>query len=194
MMRIDRAIESMQVKGWVRLEEIRRTSKELVLLFGVFKGRSGRRVDAWRIECSEVQEARITEWDGGGIAVYPSKHPAARQYLARQAEVQWTTSTDENEPSLVGALYEAHMDVVDDWIDFNEYSSVQSKTKNIRTCQGPEFLMRAYAKAIRFVGKHPKIVLGRRPEIARKLRVLHFGSSHVVAAGFLAKQSEHMPD
>lgn len=186
-MRIDRAVDSMQRQGWVRLEEVQRTSKGFNLLFGVYKGQRGRRVGAWRIECSRVHEARITDWDGGGIAVYGSKHPAALQFAARQAEVRWTGHTDEDEPSTMAAVYQAHMETVDDWIDFDTYSNIQLKAKNMRAYRGPEFLIRAYAEALRSVGKHPKLILGRRRTRSMKLSVLHFGASRVVAAAFLAK-------
>jgi hypothetical protein len=136
----------MQRQGWVRLEEIQRTSKGFTLLFGVYKGQRGRHVGAWRIECSRVHEARITDWDGGGITVYGSKHPAALQFAARQAEVRWTGRTDEDEPSTMAAVYRAHMGTVDDWIDFDIYSNIQLKAKNMRAYRGREFLMRCLCR------------------------------------------------
>lgn len=190
-MRIERAIELMYGSGWVRLEEARRASSGLALFFGVYKGRRGRRMDDWSIECSQVQEARITAWDGGGIGVYPSDHPVARQYTAREAEVRWIGTKDE--VSIVGALYRAHREAVDDRIDFGTYADIRPKTKNTCACRGPEFLMRAYAKAIRSMGKRPHIILRLRPEKAKRLKVLQFGESYVVASAFVGKRREFPP-
>ena len=187
-MRIEEVIESIYQVGdrWLRLEEVRRVPRGLDLSFGVHKGRRGRRVDAWRITCTQVHTARITADDYGGVALYSSTHPAARECVAGQAEVRWSGATDE--VLLIGTLYKAHTETVDDWIDFDAYSSIQAIAKDKFACRGPDFLMRAYAKALRSIGKRPQVILRRRSRKAVRLRVLHFGNSYVVANTFLAEK------
>lgn len=185
-MRIELAIESMCRSGWVRLEKVQTATPSLALSFGVYKGRRGKRIETWNIECSQAQEAKITAFDGGGIGVYPSGHPAARQYAARQVEVRWNGG--DNELSTLGALYKAHCEVVDDWIDFERYSRIRRIGKTTCICRGPDFLLRAYAKGLRSMGKHPQISLEKQSDRAPRFKVLHFGDSYVVARGFTGKQ------
>ena len=153
-----------------------------MLLFGVHKGHRGRRIDAWLVRCREVRDAVITALDGGGLALYPASHAAARVLIARQAEVRWHGPIEE-----IMTLYRAHIEAVDDWIPF-DYSSVQAIGEGTFSCRGPDFLMRAYAKALRAIGKRPRIVLGRDRSKAIRPKVLHFGDSYVVANRFTAER------
>lgn len=180
-MRIEDAITSIYrlPDPWVRLEEIRRVSKGFDLSFSIHRGRRGKRLDAWRIRCLGVHEASITSTDGGGIAVYSSTHPAAREPVARQAEVLWCGVKDD--ALQTGALYEAHVEAVDDWIPFDRYSRIRAVSGDKIAIQGPDFLMRAYAKALRSIGKQPRVTLKLPNQKATRPRVLHFGESYIVA-------------
>ena len=98
-MRIERAIESIRTLpspgGWVRVEQVRKTPGRLELCLGVhMEDRGRRKIGAWRVICLGVREAHIVDFDGGGLAIYPTTHPAARQYAARQAEVRWVAHAD----------------------------------------------------------------------------------------------------
>ncbi|MFZ0306382.1 MAG: hypothetical protein WAL75_27095 [Terracidiphilus sp.] len=186
-MGIQEAIKSFYTEGnQARLEEVRRAPKGLILHFGVHKGQRGKRVDAWKITCQEVDEAMIHFGDQCGLAIYPSDHPAAREFTARQAEVRWSGISDQIK--IVGALYEAHTAAVDDWIRFDPYSSVQTLSKNRLALRGPEFLMRAYAKALQSIGEKPQLILRRGKKKTIRPKVLHFGASHVVANSFTAER------
>jgi hypothetical protein len=186
-MRIENAIASIDhyADRWARLEEVRRIPGGVLLSFGIHKGRRGQLIEAWKIRCAQVHMAKITAWDGGGLAVYSSNHPAAREFSARQAEVRWSGTSDKS--SLIGALYKEHANAVDDWIPFDSYSSVRDISKGRFSFKGPEFLMRAYAKALRAIGEHPQLIL-RRKKRAVSPRVLHFGDSYVVANSFVAER------
>jgi hypothetical protein len=186
-MRIKSAIASIDYYAdrWVRLEEVRRISRGLLLSFGIHKGRRGELIEAWGVQCAQVHEAKITAWDGGGLALYSSNHPAARQFSAWQAEVSWSGASDES--TLIGSVYKEHVKAVDDWIPFDSYSSIRNISKGKFSFRGPEFLMRAYAKALRAIGEQPRVVL-RRKKGAVSPRVLHFGDSYVVANSFVAER------
>jgi hypothetical protein len=187
-MRIEEAIASIYrlPDPWVRLQEIRRVPRGFDLSFSVHKGRRGGRIDAWRITCLETHVATITAWDLGGIALYPSTHPAAREFVARQVQVRWSGASDE--ALLMGVLYKAHTEAVDDWIPFDEYSSIKTTSDDQFALRGPDFLMRAYAKALRSIGKKPQVIPGRQNRKAVRPKVLHFGNSHIVANTFVAER------
>lgn len=189
-MRIEKAIASIYglADRWVRLQEVQRVPRGLVLSFGIHKGKRGARIEAWRITCIGVHEANITAWDLGGLALYSSTNPAAREHTAPQARLRWSGAVDE--VLLLGALYKAHSEAVDEWIPFESYSSVKSIPKDGFVCEGPDFLMRAYAKALRSIGKQPHLILGRRKGKNLHPRVLHFGTSHVVADKFIAERCD----
>ncbi|MGC2637652.1 MAG: hypothetical protein WA294_10775 [Acidobacteriaceae bacterium] len=185
-MRIEKAIEEINRPAgrWVRLEKVRWSRGHLALSFGIHKGKRGGRFDAWMFQCSEVLDANITALDGGGLAMYRSSHPAARQFAARQAEVRWHGVSDE----VVGALYKAHIEAVDDWIPFGSYSNIRAISNDNFSCRGPDFLMRAYARALRAIAKQPQIILARAKPDAIRPGVLHFGGSYVVANRFTAER------
>jgi hypothetical protein len=192
-MRIERAIESIHALpapgGWARLENVFKAHGGLELYFTIHKEDRGRgKIGGWNITCQGVREAQITDFDGGGLAVYGPTHPAARQYLARRAELRWLG--DRDRPQLVGVLYQAHNDAVNDWIPFDRYVSIRTVSADRCVLRGPHFLLRTYAGALRSQGVESQLTLRTRvkAKAATKLRVLHFGASFVVAAGFQAER------
>src|SRR5581483_5233595 len=152
-----KTIESI-ADGWVRLEHIRRMAGGLDLCFSIHKGRRGKATDHWTVICLGVHESNITDFDGGGLAVYPTSHPAARQYVARRAELRWPRTSDD--VKVVVALQRAHVAAVDDWIPFDRHLLINTPWNGTSVlpsfapisgrnfiCRGPDFLLRAYAKA-----------------------------------------------
>jgi hypothetical protein len=142
-------------------------------------------------------EAKISDLDGGGLAVHDSTHPAARQYRARQAELRWRMGGDEI--AALGALYQAHVELVDDWIPFdsNAYPTrLWDYSFDLRgrdfVIRGPDFLLRVYAKALKARGERPRLVLRRSKAKPIRLKLLHFGSSYVVASKFVARRCEEV--
>ncbi len=196
-MLIQKAIKSIHSMpgSWVRVDDISRTLGGLDLCLSVHEGRRGKTVDSWIVTCRGVHEIHITELDGGGLALYPTSHPAAQQYVARQAELRWPRSS--NEANVIAKLHRAHAKAVDDWIPFDRYllfnvywiaPSFAPVSGDNFVCRGPEFLLRAYAKALRTVGEQARVTLRGSPK-AKPIRpnVLHFGTSHVVANVFGAE-------
>jgi hypothetical protein len=190
-MRIERAVASIHRNpdSWVRLEAAHRIPRGLVITFGIYKGRRGARLEAWRFTCSGVLEAKITAMDGGGLRLYSSSHPAARQFVAPQAELRWSGPVED--PALIGALYKAHIASVDDWIAFETYSQIVRTGNDESACRGPDFLMRAYAKALRAFGKETQVILRRTTRKLARSRVLHFGDSYVVSNSFVADKCDN---
>jgi hypothetical protein len=187
--------------GWVRVEQVRRMSGGLEVCFSVHKGQRGRRVDRWSVVCRRVHEAKITEMDGGGLSVYAGTHPAARQYVARRAELRWPRSCNEAQAYL--ALHLAHMRAVDDWIPLDSYLPIERYwngtsfqpfftpvSGNNFVCRGPEFLLRIYAKALEAIGESVQLTVRRVPKLKpTQPKVLHFGGSYIVADSFTAERA-----
>jgi len=172
--------------AWVRLEQTRRIPGGLELCFGIYGGKRGTKTDSWTVSCLGVREARITALDGGGLRLYPGTHPAALRYSARRAELRWSGIRDK--AAVIGALYQKHIAATDDWLPFDEVVSVESISENRFSCRGPDFLMRAYAKAFRAKGDRVQLINTRRSQAKSvRLKVLHFGESYVVAAAFTAQ-------
>ncbi len=184
---IKAAIKSIHATphSWV-LAQVRNTRVGLVLCLSIHEKKTGRKkMDAWSVICLGVREANVTDFDGGGLALYSVKHPAARQYLARRAKLRWSGKIDMT--AVLGALYQAHMAAVDDWIPFDRYLSIEGLRGSRCVCQGPDFLMRAYAKVLRAQGMNPQLTLAKSKAKSSTLEVLHFGGSSIVAASFTAE-------
>ncbi len=192
--------------SWVRAEQVRRISGGLEVCFSVHKGQRGKRIDGWSVTCRGVHEAKITAVDGGGLLLYRATHPAARQYVVPRAELRWPRTCDEAKVLL--ALYRAHTRAADDWIPFDRYLSIETPwtgtsfqphvaaiSGNNFVCRGPDFLVRAYAKALEAIGERVHLTLRRAPKLKPTLpRVLHFGESYVVADSFTAEQAAIAPE
>jgi hypothetical protein len=171
--------------AWVRLEQTRKIPLGLELGFGIYRGKRGTKVDAWSVRCLGVREATITVLDGGGLRLYPGTHPAALRYTARTVELRWSSVREK--AAIIGALYQAHMALMNDWLPFDEVVSVETISKKRASCRGPEFLMRAYAKTFRAKGERVQLVLrGGNKAKSKRLKVLHFGDSYVIASTFTA--------
>jgi hypothetical protein len=171
--------------SWVRVAYMRNMSDCLELGLAIHKGRRGRLAESWTVSAQGVYEAKIDDFDGGGLAVYPSTHPAARQYIAPRLELRWKRMRDD--AGILGALHREHLKAVDDWIPFDRYSFVAGKS----VCRGPDFLLQAYARVLEKAGESVRITVRAkvRPKVARP-RVLHFGSSYLIANAFLAERTE----
>jgi hypothetical protein len=196
-MRIENAVHRMHsiLDGWIRVERVTNLRRGLEIRFGVHSGQVGKIVEAWLVQCSGVLEVKLTDFDGGGLAVYSSDHPAARQYTAPQVELRWSRG---NEPATVLAvLHDAHLVATDDWIPFERYvlpnipyvRGFRSRSRREFSCHGPDFLMNAYAKALRASGGEARLVPGpNRLRRGTRPKVLHFGRSYVVANVFAAER------
>ena len=192
---------------WVRVSEVRKVAGGVELIFTIHKGRRGKRIAEWSVNCRGVHETQITDFDGGGLRLYSTTHPAARQYAVRWAVLRWPMTCDKAQ--VVFALHRAHARAVAGWIPFDRYLEIdapwtQSKASGTGTpfqpffaptsgrnfvCRGPDFLVRAYANALRELGERVQLTFRRAPK-AKPIhpKVLHFGGSYVVANTFSAEQ------
>jgi len=170
-------------EAWVRVESLCRIPSGVELVFVVAKGRRGRPVATSRIRCLNVREMLLADLDGGGILLDSSSHPAARQYVASTSRLSWKPQGRTAEALL--AVSQAHADVADDWIPLERYAPPNAEGVAKVIWRGPDFLIRAYAKALRRLHLEVSIVASRRTTRQRQqLGVLQFGESFVVAERF----------
>src|SRR6266704_1055939 len=183
--------------SWVGVEQVSNIQGGLELCFGIHRGRRGKRLATWSLRCLRVHAAEITDFDGGGLALYASDHPAAKQYAARWGELRWPRHSNQN--TVLATLYRAHVGLVDDWIPFERNvlpnmpykREFQPRSGKEFACRGPNFLIRAYAKALRMSGESVRVFplkVGRRR--SGRPRVLQFGTSYVVAEAFTAERHD----
>jgi hypothetical protein len=145
----------------------------------------------------------ITEDDGGGFRLFPSDHPAARQYSARRAELRWPRTC--GEAKTLVALFRAHVAETDDWIPFDRYLRINTPWNGTSflphfapvsgsnfVCRGPDYLIRAYARALQRTGEKVKVTVRNENKKRKAIRskILHFGMSYVVADSFTAHRSD----
>lgn len=180
--------------GWTRVDHVRRVPAGLAVDFSVHHGRRGKSLGRWTVTCRGIHEVKISDLDGGGLAVYPSSHPAARQYVASFARLRWPRKG--NTPRVLAALQQAHVKAVDDWIPFDRYLQINTPytlpyfapvSGDNFFCKGPDFLLRVYANALSAAGQQVQLLRGRRNRRALRPQVLHFGSSYIVADRFTAE-------
>jgi hypothetical protein len=175
-------IAALPQGSWIRAEAVRYRPTGVELAFVALRSRRGNRIASWQIVCGGVRELSVSDLDGGGIQLYSSSHPAAKQYSADGAALQWRPSG--RGPEALGALLAAHIRLVDDWIPFERYTSPRRLEASQVTWRGPEFVMRAYARALRELGLPAKVVPKRRLRRTSRPRCLHFGNSFVVSNRF----------
>ena len=111
----------------------------------------------------------------------------------RTHELRWPL--DSNLATVFTTLYGAHIEATDDWVPFERYvfpnmpytRGFESRAEKEYTCRGPAFLIRAYAKALRTKGETLRVIrLNIGGKGKGRPKVLHFGTSYVVAEDFAA--------
>jgi hypothetical protein len=172
--------------AWVRLGLVVPDGRNLGLLFNIFEGKRGSVVQHCRVRCIRVRQWHVDDLDGGGIRLYGSDHPLARQHSSAKARLR--LERIENAGAAIAALVIAHARIFDDWVPLERYlgnlGDLSDRVASGLSVTGPEFVLKAYARALRSVAAAS---LSRRPKVgAARFRVLHFSQSFVVAERFEA--------
>jgi len=172
--------------AWVRLGLAVPDGRSLGLLFNVFVGKRGRIVQRYRVRCIRVREWHLDGFDGGGIRLYGSDHPLARQYSTSKARLR--VAPIEGGPPAIAALTAAHTRVFDDWVPCDRYlgslASLAGRVAKGLSVEGPEFLLKTYARALRSMAPSVSVRRRAKPGRTARLKVLHFSQSFVVAERF----------
>lgn len=159
--------------------------RDLGLLFNILEGKRGPIVQRCRVRCIRVRQWQVDGLDGGGIRLYGSNHPLARQHSSATARLR--LEPVEDAAAAIAALATAHARIFDDWVPLERYlgslGDLPDRVANGLSVTGPEFVLKAYARALRSMAVAR---LSRRPTRVgtARLRVLHFSQSFVVAERF----------
>ncbi len=173
--------------AWMRLGLVVPDGRNLGLLFNILKGKRGAIVQHCRVRCVRVRQWHVDDLDGGGIRLYGADHPLARQYSSAKARLR--VERIEDADAAVAALVTAHARIFDDWVPIERYLGslvdLADRLANGLSMTGPEFVLKAYARALRSL---TGASLSGRPTrgAAARFRALHFSASFVVAERFEA--------
>jgi hypothetical protein len=173
--------------AWVRLGLVVPDGRNLGLLFNIRDGKRGPVVQFCRVRCIRVRQWHVEDLDGGGIRLYGSDHPLARQHSSAKARLRLGPVEDTR--AAMAALVTAHARVFDDWVPIERYlgslADLPVRLAGGLSVTGPAFALKAYAGALRSL---TAATLSPRPKPVgtARLRVLHFSQSFVVAERFEA--------
>jgi hypothetical protein len=179
-------------QGWVRVLTMAWRASALEVVIAIDERRSGRMRECWKVTCKKVREYKITDVNGGGLALYDQSHPLVRQHSDEVATLRFSGRAAQP-AAVLGRLLCAHGQVSDDWISFDTYSgepeallrSLENGSGKLAT--GPRFLLEAYAQVLRESGLRPNLRTSREGRRG-KLVALHFGNSCLVAGSIQAER------
>ncbi len=180
--------------GWVRVDQASVDRQNLRLVFALARSKSGPVVSRYLVLVEGAREVSLSDFNGGGLRLYPSSHPAAKQYVDVKERLK-VRGVGDSPHSIIGALLDAHMRAVDDWIPFDRYLGptdlLLKRLASTRSCQFsvPRFLCRVYASVLKDKDVPVRILSGPGTRTSStRPRVLHFGESYVVADGFSSQK------
>jgi hypothetical protein len=175
--------------GGLRLIAASWSAADLTLRFELDDGQE--RFSVWELECTWVLEQLLSKAYECGLNVWYEDHPILDQYTT-----EWESLAFSRAPRIpdrvVGQLWTAHREAVDDWIDFDRYLNdamplaevLRSPSGIVAT--GPAFLIDAYEQVLRRNRCEPSRVPSGRKQIEAACLV-HFEESYVVAERVTAR-------
>jgi hypothetical protein len=188
--------------GWLFLKNSHWQGDDIELLFELKDGVEGNQIANWVVRAHMVHEYKIFEAYDRGLNHHKKNHIIISQYTDKAANLffRGTYSCPEE---VVGALFEAHVECAQDWIDFGKYLNTEQKLSNLikagfgKLADGPEFLLKEYQAILAKFGISSNIT-GERPpkrwngskyvEFSSVPEMIHFGGSFVVADSFHASE------
>lgn len=158
----------------------------------------------WRIECSGVRDFLLRGDFADSLRVV-SDHPVLLPFTELVTDIHFY-SPSPNPIATVGALLECHRELVGDWIPFERFFNILTKTlsqllaaSSGKLASGPVSLMKAYSHILNEHGVRSSLLPGRPPKFwdGEKwvvsnipLQALILGNSYFVAEKYDA-QKEH---
>jgi len=182
---------------WLLVTSVSHEQRDLLLRFEVSPAPVDGTPPAWDVLCRQVREFSLTDFDGGGLNLWKTKHPLLAQFTSRRASLKVIVG-GRTRAECAGLLLEAHRHAADDWIDFDRFvpPAVWATTRGDPIAiTGPEFLLVEYRRRLESAGfvatlkKHRRALYWsgfRWSERRWAVSLLHFGKSFVVAESFSA--------
>lgn len=146
------------------------------------------RHSSWRLRFADVLDYTLEDVSNCGLNVWHNDHRAIQQYTDPHEELYFA-APPRNADEAVGALWSAHVRLVDDWIPFDRYLrgfAALLQAGNGLVAKGPSFLIDAYARVLDEQGCVTSRLKSRRQTAVRHAVLAHFGNSYVVAGSIKA--------
>ena len=194
-------------ESWVRVTDVAWIDYGMTLTLAVLDGQYGEATSRWRVRCTEVRELLISDVIGGGLHLHESNHVALRLHSDEVASLYFT-GVPKDPLSTIGALYEAHRSICDDWMPIDKYLNQLSPSSQLlagghgKLASGPKFLLEKYAEILGEAGVTTRITDifpakywngGAWVEQTIPLKLLHFGESFVIAEKFDGERLQEPP-
>jgi len=148
----------------------------------------------WTLHCSDVIEYSLRDAHYQiGLNIHEADHPAIDQYTESREGVYLSKAAAESE-RVVGQLWAAHLECVDDWIPFDRYLNCELPLRtllesgNALVASAPSFLASVYFEVLASNRCEPSRVPAGAARAA-SAQLAHFGESYVVAARVAATRT-----
>jgi hypothetical protein len=175
---------------------------DIELLFELNDGVDGNPNANWIIKAHTVHEYKIFEAYDCGLNHHKENHIIISQYTENIANL-FFRGTHSCPEAVVGALFEAHVECAQDWIDFEKYINKEQKLSNLikagfgKLAGGPEVLLKKYQSILTKFGISSNItsVMPAKRwngsawvDFSSAPEMIHFGGSFIVADSFHASK------
>jgi hypothetical protein len=187
--------------GGFRFCSAQRIANDIALELFLVPG-DGSNEQQWRIDCSGIREYLLQSEFSDDLCVL-SEHPVLLSFTEQVTDVYFYCASP-NPIATIGALFECHRELVDDWIPFEKYLNVLPKrlsellaSSSGKLASGPVSLMEAYSRVLSEQGIQSSMLPSRPPKFWDgeqwvvsniPLRALVFDGSFVVAEKFDARR------
>jgi hypothetical protein len=141
---------------------------------------------SWQLQFERTLEHRLSDVVSYGLNVWHDDHPLIRQYTDPRQYLHFS-SPPRNVDEVLGALWRAHVALVNDWIPFARFLNAEMKPSALLAggnglfATGPAYLIAAYAEVLDAQGCGiTRLELARwRPP--KNVVMAQLGASYVVA-------------
>lgn len=190
-------LREVQNDGWFHLTSFVQEGRRVTLRFEQAATSTSSLAAAWIVSCDQVREMSLTNDDLGGLNFWEHDHPVAAQFSSPKASLSIALGAH-TAAECAGVLLRAHRAAVDDWLEFDRFARPSrwlSGTTRRVAFAGPQFLLEAYQQELTQFGFTARVKRYKRKlywsgmswsERKRKVSVLHFSNSFIVAESFLA--------
>lgn len=188
--------------GWLSLISSHWDGDDIELVLELNDGFEGSENTTWVVKATTVHEYKLFDAYDCGLNLFHDDHVAIAQFTDKTANL-FFQGTSDTPLAVVGALYEAHTKIAQDWIEFEKYLNTNQTVSNLieagfgKLANGPVFLLKEYLAVLKDFGISANITDKMPPKrwdgsswvaFASIPELLHFGGSYIVADHFHASK------
>ena len=188
--------------GWIKLMRLEQLNETLLLDVEINTGSEDHDHQNWRICCTKPHDFHIereliydVEVVRDHVLLWKNYQPSTSLFIKGRIE---------DYRSVIGALYEKHIEVTGGWYSFGDFDLSDQASRVLAAgfgllARGPSTLVQAYAAILEKYGFDVSMLKHGLPEYHElggydyndELLVLLLGNSYVVAQGFSAENTTH---